>query len=606
MPLDTLKEIFGFDRFRTGQEEIIASLLTGNNVLAVMPTGAGKSLCFQVPALVKGGLTIVVSPLVALMEDQVAALKLAGVAAETINSSRSRPDNVATWRRVAAGEVRLLYISPERLMTDRMLAALAKLPVSLIAVDEAHCVSKWGPAFRPEYEALQNLRTHFPDIPIAALTATADAATREDIAQKLFGGKGNSFVSGFDRPNIRLNVEMRRDWKNQLLDAVAEHPGESGIVYCLSRDKTEKTATFLNENGIRALPYHAGMEQNLRSHNQDIFMTEPGVVIVATIAFGMGIDKPDVRFVIHTDMPGSVEAYYQEIGRAGRDGQPATAHMLYGLDDLRMRRLFIEQESSAPDHKRREHKRLDALIAYCETPECRRQALLSYFGEETSDCGNCDCCLDPPEMADGTEAAQAFLAACVDTGQVFGAAHLIDILRGSDTEKIRTHRHDRLNTYGRHAEISREGWRSVVRQLIAARFLDLDIAGHGSLTLTDKGRGLLDGEETFQYRVETVKHGAQKKKAGQKKNGTNHVPLQPREFDLLLKLKDLRLSLAQERNVPAFVIFSDRSLIDMAKKAPVTLDAFSTVHGVGAKKCADLGDIFTGAIEQALAEINQG
>ncbi len=605
MPLDTLKNVFGFNGFRRGQQEIVETLMADENVLAVMPTGAGKSMCFQIPALVKGGLTIVVSPLVALMEDQVAALKLAGVAADAINSSRERPDNVAAWKRAAAGETRLLYMAPERLMTERMLTALSKLPISLFAIDEAHCVSKWGPAFRPEYEALQVLKERFPGVPIAALTATADAATREDIADKLFGGRGRTFVSGFDRPNIKLSVEMRRDWKKQLLAAIAEHQGESGIVYCLSRDKTEKTANFLAENGVNALPYHAGMDKTDRTRHQDIFMTEPGVVVVATIAFGMGIDKPDVRFVVHTDMPGSVEAYYQEIGRAGRDGLPATAQMLYGLDDLRMRRQFIEQENASTDHKRREHKRLDALIAYCESPACRRQALLAYFGEASEPCGNCDCCLDPPEMADGTEAAQHLLSACMQTGQVFGAAHLIDILRGADTEKIRKFGHGDLSSYGKGAEISKDGWRSVVRQMVAAGLLQLDIAGHGGLSLTERGNALMQGEGAFQYRLDTVKRRPKTRSQSKAPQAEDETPLAPREFDLLLKLKDLRLSLAQERSVPAYVIFPDRALIDMARKAPTTLAAFGQIHGVGAKKLDDLGETFIEEIQTALTEMGE-
>lgn len=433
-----LKDTFGYDTFRSSQEAIIAAILTGDNVLAVMPTGAGKSMCYQIPALIRQGVAIVVSPLVALMEDQVSALKLAGVAAETINSSRSYEINADTWRATAAGRVRLLYLSPERLMTERMLTALGRLPVTLLAVDEAHCISRWGQSFRPEYEALSRLSDVFPEIPIAALTATADEATRRDIAEKLFGGRGQTFVSGFDRPNIRMHVVARRDRNPQMLNVVRGYTGQSGIIYCLSRAKVERAAEFLNANGVRALPYHAGMEKADRAKHQDIFMTEPGVVMVATIAFGMGIDKPDVRFVIHTDLPGNIEAYYQEIGRAGRDGEPAEAHLFYGLDDIRLRRQFIDDAGGDSDHVRREHKRLDALIAYCEAPECRRRALLAYFGENSdAACGNCDVCIDPPQLVDGTALAQMALAAIVQTGQRFGAVHLIDVLRGADTEITR-------------------------------------------------------------------------------------------------------------------------------------------------------------------------
>jgi len=594
MPQTILKNVFGYDNFRPGQAEVVEALMSGEHALAVMPTGSGKSLCFQIPALLKGGLTIVVSPLVALMEDQVAALKLAGVAAETINSSRDRPINVEAWKRVAAGETRLLYLAPERLMTDRMLDALSRLPVSLIAVDEAHCLSRWGPSFRPEYEALSRLKDRFPGVPIAALTATADTATQQDIAAKLFDGGGRSFVSGFDRPNIRLNVDVRTDAKRQLMDVVKNHEGESGIVYCLSRAKTEKMAEFLNQNGVRALPYHAGLSSDVRARNQETFMMEPGVVIVATIAFGMGIDKPDVRFVCHTDMPGNVEAYYQEIGRAGRDGKPAVAHMLYGLDDLRMRRMFIEQEDSDVDHKRREHKRLDALIAYCEAPSCRRRALLDYFGDSIEPCGNCDMCLTPPEMVEGTETAQKLLAACVATGQMYGQAHLIDIVRGGDTEKIRTTGHDQLPGYASGDDLGKDAWRSIVRQLVAAGFLKIDVTGHGGLSLTQSGQRLLKGDESFSYRKDLIaKAGKKKDKSGR---AAPPADLDPADAELLGHLKDLRTQLAKEREVPPYMIFSDRSLEDMARAKPRTESEFADIHGVGAAKLKDFALAFIGVI----------
>ena len=591
MPLQILKDVFGYDNFRPGQAEVVDALLAGEHALAVMPTGSGKSLCFQIPALLKGGLTIVVSPLVALMEDQVAALKLAGVEAETINSSRDRETNVVAWRKVAAGETRLLYLAPERLMTDRMLAALDKLPVNLIAIDEAHCLSRWGPSFRPEYEALQHLKDRFPGVPIAALTATADTATQQDIASKLFGGIGRTFVSGFDRPNIQLNVSIRENANRQLLDIVGAHPGESGIVYCLSRAKTEKTAQFLLENGIKALPYHAGMGPEDRARHQETFMMEPGVVIVATIAFGMGIDKPDVRFVCHTDMPGNVEAYYQEIGRAGRDGKPSVAHMLYGLNDLSMRRLFIEQEDSSQDHKRREHKRLDALIAYCEAPSCRRQALLAYFNDHCEPCGNCDICLNPPEMLDGTETVQSLLQACLSTGQMYGQVHLIDIVRGSENEKIRSTRHDQLPVYGQGAELSKKAWQSIVRQLVAAGYMKIDVTGHGGLSLTPSGQALLKGEATFEYRKDLLTKADKKSK--KTKRAEPPADLTDGEALLLEHLKNLRTELAQERNVPAYMIFADKSLEDMARKQPTTDEAFADIHGVGAAKLKEFAEVFT-------------
>ena len=586
-----LHDVFGYTTFRPGQEPVIASLLEGTSVLTVMPTGSGKSLCFQVPALVREGLTLVVSPLVALMEDQVAALKLDGVAAETINSSRGRETNVATWRRVATGALRLLYISPERLMTERMLAALQRIPLAQIAIDEAHCISRWGPSFRPEYEALARLPALFPGVPLAAFTATADAATRRDIAGKLMNGSGRTFVTGFDRPNITLAVEQRRDWQKQLIDFVAARPGESGIVYCLSRKKTEAAAELLVKQGVRALPYHAGLDAGTRAANQNAFMTEPGVVMAATIAFGMGIDKPDVRWVFHASLPANMEAYYQELGRAGRDGRPAEAFMLYGLDDIRQRRLFIEEDAGDSDHKRREHKRLDALIAYCETPQCRRQVLLGYFGEapasDTAACGNCDVCLDPPVTEDGFAHARHALDAVVQTGQRFGAAHIVDLLRGGETEKIRSLGHDRLAAHGRGRGESRETWQSILRQLVAAGFLSLDITGHGGLSLTAAGAALLQGQGEFRFRRDTAR------KAGRRaRSAAAAAELSGDEERLLAALKERRLALAKQRGVPAYVVFGDRSLIDMARRRPASRDDFAEVFGVGEAKLRDFAAPF--------------
>lgn len=596
-----LHDVFGFDDYREGQEPVVQALLAGHHTLAVMPTGSGKSLCFQVSALALGGLTIVVSPLVALMHDQVAALRLAGVAADTINSSRDRMENVAAWRRAAAGETRLLYLAPERLMTDRMLAALSKLPVRLIAIDEAHCISQWGPAFRPDYEALAELRTHFPGVPIAALTATADNATRRDIAERLFGGNAEIFVAGFDRPNIKLAVEMRRNGSQQLLSFLTQHEGESGIVYCLSRKKTESVSRLLNENGVAALPYHAGMDKFERDANQDAFMTEPGRVMVATIAFGMGIDKPDVRFVFHTDLPGSMEAYYQEIGRGGRDGLPAEAHMLYGLDDIRMRRVFIEQENSGDDRRRREHQRLDALIGYCEAATCRRQTLLAYFGDDSDTCGNCDTCIDPVELKDGNVVGQQALSAVMRTGQRFGTGHIIDVLRGTDTEKAKASGHNQLPVFGAGADLGKDTWKSIIRQLVAGGYLRLDIEGYGGLNATPKGQALLQGDESFSYREDTV--SAKTAKLKKSKGGEALPPLNRADNGLLAALKSLRLRLAKERGVPAYVVFSDRTLIDMAQRRPGNTVAFAEVHGVGAAKLRDFGDIFLQEIAEANAAI---
>ena len=593
-----LKDVFGFDEFRPGQETAITALLTGRHVLTVMPTGSGKSLCFQVPALVMDGLSIVVSPLVALMQDQIAALRLAGVAAESINSAKPRQENVAVWRRVAAGQTRLLYMAPERLMTERMLAALGRLPIALFAVDEAHCISQWGPAFRPEYADLSRLRDIFPTVPIAALTATADAVTREDIVARLFDGAVEEVVLGFDRPNIKLAVSMKRDWKGQLTRFVARHAGSSGIVYCLSRKKVEETAVMLAAGGVRALPYHAGMEKSDREAHQNIFMTEPGTVIVATVAFGMGIDKSDVRFVFHADLPASVEAYYQEIGRAGRDGAPAEAVMLYGLGDIRMRRQFIEDEDAGEDRKRREHKRLDALLGYCEAPTCRRVTLLAYFGEQARPCGNCDACLDPTGRVDGTDAAKAILATIQRSGERFGAAHIIDILCGTTTDKIVRAGHDRLPTFGTGTTRKKNEWRSLVRQMVATGLLQLDIAGYGGLALAATGRALLQGDGAFLYRDETTrKHTSSPGTPGPASDGH---PLDAQQSVLLDQLKALRLELARERKVPAYVVFSDRTLVDMARRRPRSEEEFAEVNGVGNVKLRDFAVPFLAVIDKAI------
>ena len=562
-------------------------------MLAVMPTGSGKSLCYQVPALLTGGLSIVVSPLVALMQDQVAALRLNGIAAATINSAIPREENIATWGRVQAGEVMLLYMSPERLMDQRMLAAVAKLSPRLFAIDEAHCISQWGPAFRPEYADLGRLRDIFPGVPIAALTATADRITRDDIAARLFGGDAEIVVTGFDRPNLTLAVEMKKSWKKQMLDFADAHRGEAGIVYCLSRKKTEEAADLLREAGHKAMAYHAGMDANARNGVQDRFMTEPGMVIAATIAFGMGIDKPDIRYVFHADLPGSPEAYYQEIGRAGRDGLPAETMMLYGLDDIRMRRTFIEQEDSGDERKRREHKRLDALLAYCEAPECRRRMLLNYFGEEIEACGRCDLCLNPVETVDASEDGQKALSAVYRTGQRWGAAHIVNVLTGKQTDKTASSGHDRLPTFGVGADRTSQEWNAMIRQLVASGFLAIDIKGFGGLRLTDKGTALLKGEAEFRFRPDTV---AKPGRRPRRKERTEAEALAPEAVELLQELKKLRLNLAHERAVPAYVIFSDRTLIDMAARRPADREAFGQVFGVGQAKLEQFADTFLEAI----------
>ncbi|MEP3232372.1 MAG: DNA helicase RecQ [Hyphomicrobiales bacterium] len=589
-----LNDVFGYDKFRDGQERVVDCLLNGESVLAIMPTGAGKSLCFQVPALALGGLSVVISPLVALMEDQVSALKLAGVAAEAINSTRDRDTNVATWRRVAAGEISILYLAPERLMTERMLSALSKLPITLFAIDEAHCMSQWGPAFRPEYAELGKLSQAFPNTPIAALTATADEATRKDVETQLFSGKFSSFISGFDRPNIKLNVTPKASWKDQLLNFVDKRRGESGIIYCLSRKKTEEVAQLLRQDGFNALAYHAGLTADDRSDHQNRFVTESGVIMAATIAFGMGIDKPDVRFVFHTDLPGSVEAYYQEIGRAGRDGSPAEAHMLFGAGDIRMRRQFIDQEDSDDDRKWRENKRLDALVQFADSMSCRRQALLAYFGESAEPCGNCDICENPVELTDSSEHALMVFDAIFETGERYGQAHIIDVLRGSKTEKITKARHNSVDCFGVGSGMTKGLWQSLVRQMISTGFLEVDIAGYGGLKMTDKGNALSRGEGKFECRLEEVAVRSKKPKERDKSKASREIS--DRDQTLLSLLKEKRLELAKAKGVPAYVIFPDKTLEEMAVIRPSTLDDMATVKGVGTAKLKNFGETFLGVI----------
>ncbi|MBT3400598.1 MAG: DNA helicase RecQ, partial [Rhodospirillaceae bacterium] len=551
-----------------------------------------KSICYQLPALIAEHLTVVVSPLVALMNDQVAGLRANGVEAVCIHSNRPREDNVADWRRVQDGSIKLLYLSPERLMTERMLTALQGLDPAMFVVDEAHCISKWGFSFRPEYEALSSLRERFPGATLSAFTATADTATQQDIATKLFGGKGDIVVRGFDRPNLRLAVAPKTDRNKQLLDFVESRPDSSGIVYCLSRRLTEETAKLLREKGYKALPYHAGLAQEVRRENQETFMAEDAVIMVATIAFGMGIDKPDIRYVFHMNLPGSVESYYQEIGRAGRDGEAADVHMLYGLDDIRMRRQFIAQDDGDEDHKRREHKRLDSLLAYGEAISCRRVALLTYFGEDTQACGNCDICIDPPTLIDGTKEAKMLLAAVSGTGQVFGAAHIVDVLRGSASEKILARGHDQLPVYGAGTDRPKNFWTAFIRQVVASGFLRIDVEGYGGLQLTEKAEPLMQGEQGYEYRdiPKTKATGSRKARAAA-------ATLDDADAEILANLKALRRKLAQERKVPAYVIFSDATLHDMCVMKPNDLDTLALVNGVGPKKLKDFGETFLAALK---------
>lgn len=593
-----LKDTFGFDAFRGKQLEIIEEVCSGGNALTVMPTGAGKSLCFQIPGLVREGLCVVVSPLISLMQNQVEALKLFGLSAETINSSNSPEENSRIWRKVHDGSLKFLYLSPEKLMTEGVLDQIDELDISLFAIDEAHCVSQWGAAFRPEYEDLCFLHGRYPKVPIIALTATADQMTRQQICEKIFSGDVTTYLTGFDRPNIRLNVEIKNGWKQQLLKFMKGRKPENGIVYCLSRKKTGEAAEALNKAGYNAAPYHAGMAAEKREENLGRFMAEPDLIMVATIAFGMGIDKPDIRFVFHTDLPGSPEAYYQEIGRAGRDGEPAVAHMLYGMDDIRMRRMFIDNENADEMHKRRGHARLNSLLSYCEAPSCRRSTLLHYFGDEMKgdSCGNCDLCLEPREVVEASEAGQKFISAIYRTGQMFGVGHIVDILSGKLTEKIEQLKHDLLPTFGVGTDFKAVQWKTIARQLMARGFIVADME-YGSLKITESGFLLLKGEESFSYRPDVTFKAA--KKSSSKKTRKAVSELGEEDEDLFLKLKDFRKEIAAERSVPAYIIFSDKSLIDMAVSRPATLDQFGDIFGVGAEKKKKFGERFIDFIAQA-------
>ncbi|MCT8974490.1 DNA helicase RecQ [Microbaculum marinisediminis] len=586
-----LEDAFGFSTFRSRQEEIVDAVLSGRNVLAVMPTGAGKSLCFQLPALVKGGLSIVVSPLIALMDDQVAALKLSGQKAEAIHSGKSREENVEIWRRVTRGEVSLLYMSPERLMTPRMQAALTKFSLGLIAVDEAHCISQWGHSFRAEYLMLGALREAFPGVPIIALTATADRSTRDDISEKLFGGDVSVFVSGFDRPNISITVADKTRAGAEIERFVKSRGGQSGIVYRISRKKVEDTAAALSAAGIRALAYHAGMPPADRAANQEAFLAEPGIVMVATVAFGMGIDKSDVRFVVHGDVPSSLEAYYQEIGRAGRDGEPADAYMLYGLEDVRTRRRFIDEADCEPERRRVDALRLDALIGFCEATSCRRVALLAYFGESSQACGNCDICLDPPALADGRDVARLAIDLVRTTGERYGAAYIVSLLTGETNDMVLSRGHDSLPLFAAGSSRKKAEWRSILRQLVAARALHAETGAFGSLMLGEKAEAVLSGNQEFLIRLPSPGKSRRSKRGSAPERRLNGP-----ETELLVRLKALRREIAAEQGVPAYVVFPDRTLEEMVVTHPRSLDDMARVRGVGAAKLEAFGRTFLDAL----------
>ena len=587
--LTILKSVFGFDDFRPGQEEIVEAILAGRDALAIMPTGAGKSLCYQLPALAGDGLTIVVSPLIALMDNQVAQLKSVGAPVGSIHSNRPREASVADWRAAAAGELKLLYMSPERLMTPRMLSALKSVDLARVIVDEAHCVSQWGHDFRPDYMALADLRSHFPDIQIAAFTATADARTRGEIAERLLAPGAEMFVHDLSRPNIEIAIEEKSRGKDRLIALMDEHRGRQGIIYALSRKNTEEIAEALAGEGFRVAAYHAGLDPETRNERLNAFLTEPDLTIVATVAFGMGIDKPDIRFVFHHDIPASVEGYYQEIGRAGRDGAPARAVMLYSPSDVARRMRMIARNADndgAEGVARAETRRLDDLVTLCESIGCRRQALLAHFGQDASPCGNCDNCAAPPEMIEAGDDARLVFDAVAESGALFGASHIVDILRGADTEKIRQKGHDGLAAHGRGAAQTAAYWRRLIRQMTADKLLRADPV-YGGLSPGPAARALLTGAGGYQMRKPPVGKGTRKER-----RRADAGTVAAADEALLTALKERRLALARERRVPAYVIFSDRSLIDMAAKKPLDDEAFGEVFGVGEAKRNAFADAF--------------
>lgn len=592
-PLHILKTVYGYDAFRGRQAEIVSHVVAGNNAFVLMPTGGGKSLCYQIPALARPGMGIVVSPLLALMADQVSALRQAGVKAAALNSDVAGDDRRNLWRDIRAGALDLLYVAPETLLQPDVLQNLGAVPLSLIAIDEAHCLSQWGHDFRPSYRQLDTLIAHFPDIPRMALTATADAPTRAEILTLLQIDEHDAFIAGFDRPNIRYAIMEKDNPRAQLKRFLQDHAGESGIVYCLSKRKTEETAEWLRGLGYDALSYHGGMDKAAREANQERFQRDEAVIMVATIAFGMGIDKPDVRFVAHIDLPGSIEAYYQETGRAGRDGLPAEAMMLYGADDIGLRSRFIE-ESDAPDQRKRmERQKLDALLGLAETATCRRQVLLSYFGDTCEPCGNCDTCAEPPALFDGTIAAQKILSCIHRTGERFGQAYIVDVLLGVENERISQFGHDRVSTYGIGREHDNRTWRAIIRQLVAHRLIDVDFAGHGGLSISEAGRRFLREKQTLMLRV-PPKPKPSRDRVERRQAAAQS--LSERDQSLFQALREKRLEMARAQNVPPYVIFHDRTLMELAAARPASRAQMANVPGVGEAKLERYGPAFLAVI----------
>ena len=591
-----LRDVFGFDAFRPGQEEIVEAVAAGENVLAIMPTGGGKSLCFQLPALMRDGVTVVISPLIALMRDQVRALQASGVVAGALTSGNTEEETEMVWAALEDGRLKLLYIAPERLAAGSAMGMLRRIGVSLIAVDEAHCVSQWGHDFRPDYLKIGELRRAL-GVPLAAFTATADAETRDEIVEKLFDGVApRIFLHGFDRPNIHLAFVAKNNPRAQILQFAAARKGRSGIVYCGTRAKTETLARALRDEGHVACHYHGGMQAEDRRIVESRFAREDGLIVVATVAFGMGVDKPDIRWVGHADLPKSIEAYYQEIGRSGRDGAPAETLTLFGSDDIRLRRNQIDEGLAPPERRHADHGRLNALLGLAEALKCRRQVLLGYFGEESEPCGNCDLCDTPAEVFDGTVAVRKALSAILRTGEWFGAGHLIDILTGNATDKVRARRHDQLPTFGVGREYDKHQWQAIFRQMMGHDLVRPDPERHGALKMTDAARPILKDEAGISLRLDTIRKAPRRP--------TVKALVSDEDAPLMSALKAKRRALAEAAKVPAYVIFPDRTLIEMAEGRPVNLDQMAAITGVGAKKLEKFGAMFLAVINGDVAPVH--